>query len=319
MTKFRIAQFNTLAQNCAKTHWFPYSSHYLPNNHPDVLIKGELDSFDSSLDWSTRSETLKTEMTSLHADIICLCEVDIPSFFEVEFKKEYDSRYCKRPNNRTDGCMIMWRKSEWEFIVGSDRIVIFEKTERIAFSLILRNIQSNATVRVCATHLFWDGTSPLQLEEADILVQFLTSTLSNESHPIILCGDMNSRRGSSTIAILSNILQEACEAGGLEYLECTSVVPTFWLKEGSKWKCIPGRRDEIDFVFVSKDRFKVNSVKAFRIPDDGNDLLTGEYSIDIDSEGNPFRTNQLQEGIPNRFHGSDHLPVVCDLELLQIE
>jgi endonuclease/exonuclease/phosphatase family metal-dependent hydrolase len=232
----------------------------------------------SDLDWARRSRKLRESIEKLEADIYCLCEVDEPDICRLD---THDFVYQQRPK-RPDGCLVMWRRSAFSLV--SKCHLEFPKTDRIALAVELHHLSSGLNFRVIGTHLFWNKASDLQLNEARLLKQFISDL---PPLPTVLAGDLNNTRSSETFAVVASSpnFKDVFTLRGSEVPEFTSVVPA---TDSSS-----GRKEEIDFIIASADTFAVEKAGV---------LIEGD----------------LKDGIPNQYHGSDHLPVFADLRVNNI-
>jgi endonuclease/exonuclease/phosphatase family metal-dependent hydrolase len=293
---FRVSQFNVLARSCALSRYFPYAA--LKNEFWDERT------FLKELDWAKRGALLLKQLQSTLADIACLCEVDEPLFFVMT---GFESHFKPRPAGRPEGCLILWRSSRFSLVPGSERSIEFPKSSRVASSVELKDLETGRIVRVVSGHLFWDSHSPMQLEEAKALNVFLDTL---PTLPTIVCVDLNNTRGSETFRQFTDHgFSDAFTLAGAGPPEFTSVVPDVW-RENELQK---GRREEIDFIFCSTG-LKASSPNALS----SGPVLSGSDGLVIGQDGQPRRSESVppEEGIPNHYHGSDHLPVVCDLSLI---
>ena len=290
---FRVGQFNVLAKSCSLSKYFPYAA-----------VKDAFwdETFPAFLDPSKRSALLLAQMKQTASDILCLCEVDEPGLLLLP---DYDSHFRPRPG-RTEGCMILWRRDRFSLIQGSERALEFPATSRVAAMVDLSDVMTGKSIRVVSVHLYWDSASPQQLSEAEELVAFL-STLP--SLPTVICADLNNKRNSLTFNHVTTVgsFRDVFAIAGLKPPEFTSLVPDVWRKSLEFQK---GRRDEIDFIFCNGN-FSAYNPKVIV----SGSLLSGSRGIVLDAQGKPERSDEAcpEEGIPNEYHGSDHLPVVCDL------
>jgi mRNA deadenylase 3'-5' endonuclease subunit Ccr4 len=283
MTTFRVVQYNLLGRSLSLTRYFPYASHYIQPGQ-------------AYLDWSRRSQTLKNTINNLAGDIYCLCEVDEPDTFQLS---THDSIYQQRPEPRLDGCMIMWNKSLFSFIQQNH--IVFPTTERIALAVDLFHLPSQQPIRVIGTHLYWDATSPLQLQEAIHLKSFITNypNSSSSAIPTILAGDFNNTRDSDTFRLLTSIPEKLVDVFSTN--SSSSI-----MQESSQKRFttlvpgIHGRKEEIDFLFLSTT--------------DQVEVIGAGVWIETDEEGRMI-IDESEGGIPDEYHGSDHFPVYADLLL----
>ena len=229
------------------------------------------------LDWESRARKLQATIGKLDADIYCLCEVDVPEMVLAELTT-YDFVYKQRPK-RSDGCLIMWRSLRFSLV--SQTHMQFPTTDRIALVVELKEISTQKHFRVISTHLYWDKTSALQVKEAQLLQAFISDCQTQSRMPTMILGDLNNSRTSETLRTLcvGGNMKDVFTASSLPLPEFTSLVPG-----------VSGRKEEIDFILISD--------KDFGVADAGV-LIEGD----------------LSDGIPNEFHGSDHLPVYANVFL----
>ena len=299
---FRVTQFNILAVKCSLTKYFPYACK--KNQFWDPLT------FPDRLNWELRGQLLLKQLEKTKSDIACLCEVDNPDFFILE---GFDFHFQSRPG-RNEGCLILWRKSRFALIIGSEASLEVQATSRVATSIVLRDLKTDRRIRVVGAHFYWDAASNLQLEESRSIMSFLNTL---EPFPTIICADINNTRNSKTFRQITEQggFKDCFTLAGEISPEFTSVVPDIWRKNGEgALEFQKGRRSEIDFIFLKGPIKSANC----RVEVSGS-LLTGSQGLVSRSVGEmPSRSDAVpaEEGIPNDFHGSDHLPVVCEVSLV---
>ena len=352
MRRLRVCQFNVLGDTFALAKYFPYARNFLPEEWEGAFLDSEssqpICSFSSALHHATisvdvagphqihadsrpqthtlalsrtlRLSTLMSEILSINPDLFAFCEVDSDELI-ARISETYDVRFWRRPGGRQDGCLLGWKKSAgWSEV--SHRFLEYPKTQRIAVEVILCDSESRV-IRLIGTHLFWDGSSPLQIAEADVLVDFVNhgSAGGAESFdpaiPTILCGDLNTTRDSTVFKKIASALHEVRAQGSERLLNTTrptSIVPDLWIRNGNSWEKRLGRKQEIDFIFVSSG-IRVLDVQV--ADGNGRPALTGNQGVVLRHDGLPIRSAEAEPeiGIPNAEHGSDHFPVFADIEL----
>lgn len=168
------------------------------------------------LNWEVRSQNLIQEVKESNASILCLQEVQqthYEDFFVPELKiLGYEGLYKKRTGSKNDGCAIFFKK-EIFFLESYQTVEFYRENVRIldrdniGLIAILRpqvtQSQNDMKLIVATTHLLFNprrgdiklGQLRLLLAEVDKLAFRGFNPKSQKSlyHPIILCGDMNSK------------------------------------------------------------------------------------------------------------------------------
>lgn len=99
-SKVRIAAYNVLAQNLAKSSYFAY-------------CKGD------TLKLKARFPRLCKQIEALDADVLCLSEVDnVVLYYEFLTSKRYGCIFQRR-KGRQYGNLIAWRKDKYEYVGGA--------------------------------------------------------------------------------------------------------------------------------------------------------------------------------------------------------
>ncbi|CAE7353253.1 CCR4 [Symbiodinium sp. CCMP2592] len=167
---------------------------------------------------------------------------------------------------------------------------------------------------------------------------------------VVFCADLNSLPGSDAYKLITRKLCDASfgHAGG-EYFQgsfSTLKPDVYWFaaprgqrSEPPEWHWQEGRQEVIDYIFHSQDLTLETPVVLPRMPEvpdrppkrhkpEGglygywcggwrfaDSPVPGLEEHRRNYRWRPPRVNgELQLGIPNRIHGSDHLPIVCELE-----
>ncbi|XP_013782654.1 uncharacterized protein LOC106466894 [Limulus polyphemus] len=168
------------------------------------------------LKWEVRSQNLIQEIKESNASILCLQEVQqthYEGFFVPELEiLGYKGLYKKRTGSKNDGCAIFFQKKL--FSLESYETVEFYREnvrsldrDNIGLIAILRpqvtHTQNDMKLVVATTHLLFNprrgdiklGQLRLLLAEVDKFAfrGFTQKSQQPIYHPIILCGDMNSK------------------------------------------------------------------------------------------------------------------------------
>lgn len=295
-----------------------------------------------------RFPTLLSEMQKTDADILCLVELDCYA----EFQKAlgdigYDSTFAKRPG-KMDGCGIFWRRDAFA-AAGKPQTKVYEvpADDRIALAQPLRHKDTGNPVLVVSTHLYWDQKAGHQLAESRELLDWV-SQLGEGGVPgakaMLLCGDLNALPESEAYRLLTSTLKDVVP----EYKpgSFTSLKPDvyYWAKPAGQrqerkvsgeWHYQRGRGTVIDYILADRDAFSVAHAPELPcLSAEGSvghcdgvapGFWSGGWAFDPlaaeSHEENRFdpkwaparRKGELQLGIPNRIHASDHIPVACTL------
>jgi len=260
--EFSVMQYNILGDIYASPQWFPQKNKNI-------------------LEWENRRELITQKMTC-DPDIVCMEELDKFEYFDKIFGfRGYKGHFAQRPN-KPDGCGIFFKSEKFKevenYFVDYD-----DNTNRIATILHLKYIQNNVPVDseysifIASTHLFWDDTSPKQETEIEKLLQFLQK-INSQDVPTIICGDFNS---TPTQNIYKIIIKHGYKSAYVDY-KGTGQHPKFTsYKSHEDTKCI-------DYIF-----YKTNTKPALQLM----------HVLDLQEE------QVVKEFLPNSQHPSDHLPI----------
>jgi len=299
-----------------------------------------------------RFPVLLQEIRSLRADVLCLVELDCFQEFRDALGAEgYDAAFHPRPG-KADGCGIFWRREAFEAVRPSSSIAYaVPASDRIAAAQALRHRATSRQVLVVSTHLHWDQQAGHQVSEAEELLRFADEAAPDAA--IIVCADLNALPGSGAYELLRTRLADAALGEGEDYPEgaFTSMKPDvyyFAWPKGQRhdpqavceWHLQEGRREVLDYVFYDAGALQVEAPAVVPRVDDESPakrckgtsggkapygFWAGSWAFtDTPAPGfeagrkdpnwTPQRANGvLQLGIPNRLHGSDHMPVACTL------
>ncbi|KAL5231274.1 hypothetical protein ABZP36_030050 [Zizania latifolia] len=326
--QFRLVSYNILAQVYVKSSSFPHS--------PSACLK-----------WKARSKAVLTELKSFDADLMCIQELDEYDTFYMKNMENsgYSSIYIQRSGDKRDGCGIFYKPKSMELVqkevihyndlvgkyVHADHVndapsnnsspaeESSTKTDNnkrgdtndprvrlkrdcvgllAAFKL---NDPCDHILITANTHIYWDPEwIDVKLAQAKYLLsrvsQFekLISNKFNCKPSVIIAGDFNSTPGDKVYNYLVS-------AGS----ECTGEAPmklrSLYAANGGEpefTNCTPGFTGTLDYIFLS-DNSSIKPTSLLRLP-------RGD-SADV------------QGGLPNFHHPSDHLPIGADFQVLSSE
>ncbi|WOL09505.1 carbon catabolite repressor protein [Canna indica] len=312
--KFRLISYNILAQVYVKSSYFPHS--------PSSCLK-----------WKARSECILLDLKNLDADFFCIQELDeYNNFYKSKMESlGYLSLYMKRNGQKRDGCGIFYKPSSAELlqmeeidyndlvncastlnVIGSKKILDLEiedaptkdvsqkhqsndphvRLKRDCVGLLAAfklNDPSNHIIVVANTHIYWDPNwADVKLAQAKYLLSRLSQfkeLISNKFTcipSVLVAGDFNSTPGDEVYQYLV-LASELC-----------SLYATHGGGEPPFTNCTPGFTGTLDYIFLGGSRLK--PVSILEVP--------GPKSPDIDG------------GLPNHYHPSDHLPIGADFLVL---
>ncbi|EER08879.1 carbon catabolite repressor protein, putative [Perkinsus marinus ATCC 50983] len=310
----KVMQYNILGRHFAFSKYFSYAWPYLGGSKAKNFCPAAKDApqLPTLLDWNMRLPMLVKTCLDSSADILCLCEMDSYEDFRQALGSYYDGYFAPRAGGRDDGSAIFWRRSILK-LMSAKTLHYTGGSERVAAICRLQNLYGQ-TFTVVGTHLYWKGSCPTQSHEVDELTTELRAILDRDE-PVILCGDLNNHRDSDTFMRIRDCgMEDGFTAAGLKPPRYTSLVPPSYVlsSRSGSYRLLPGREDEIDYIFVggqSSDlTLKVVDAVAIdsRNDETGNGVVTGADSRD---------SSVAERGIPNMSHASDHLPVMCEVEL----
>lgn len=335
--KFRLVSYNILAQAYVKSSLFPHS--------PSPCLK-----------WKSRSQSILAVLKSLEADFLCLQELDeYDTFYKENIENNgYSSIYIQRSGQKRDGCGIFYKPNNSELVteekvdyndlvkliqdeatlcVDQDKSTLapgskdglpeegLEKTKgnrgdpndphvrlkrdcvgvMAAFKL---KDPSQHFVIVANTHLYWDPEwADVKLAQAKYLLSHIAQfkmMISNryECTPsVIIAGDFNSVPGDKVYQYLisgSSTLVPAAERSEDLPIPLSSVY-AYTRGEPQFTNCTPGFTGTLDYIFFTPAG-EIQPVGFLELPEAESPDVNG--------------------GLPNYFHPSDHLPIGAEFLLV---
>lgn len=334
--RFSLVSYNILAQVYVKSSLFPHS--------PSPCLR-----------WKARSQTILSVLKKLGADFLCLQEVDeYDSFYKGNMESNgYYSSYIQRSGQKRDGCGIFYKhdmaellleeKIEYNDLVDSildgnrlgddkpnnkeaienkddgpkigstlqsaldqgdpddPRVRLKRDCVGIMAVFKLKN-PSNHVVIVANTHLYWDPDwADVKLAQAKYLLSRLAQfkTLVSQrfdcSPSLILSGDFNSTPGDKVYQYL--ISGNSSSAPSIDFVDlpiplCSAYATT--RGEPPFTNYTPGFTGTLDYIFFSPSDC-IRPVSFLELPEPGSSDLDG--------------------GLPNFSHPSDHLPIGVEFEI----
>jgi len=293
------------------------------------------------LDDEHRLNMITFDLLSTNSDIICLQEVEKKSFDSHISKTliNYEGIYSKRVGLNCDGLAILYKKelfNKVDFYTidlnkcdSNSKIHIpsfvknLIKTNNIAQILILEPLtkamkESIDYLIVVNIHLHWDPTKEiikyLQMSEIlnrvhDLREEIKLDESYKKKNPIFICGDFNSTPESNVLNLTKNLCtstinKNLSNINNLSYSEINITNLFHEIKKNTHNlnlfdpHCETDKsyftniksdfKEKIDYILYSED-FKFNSI-------DISNIELEEYVSEI--------------GLPNSFHGSDHIFVM---------
>lgn len=324
-TSFRIISYNILAQAYVKSANFP--------NSPSSCLK-----------WKARSKAVLSRLLAFDADFLCLQELDeYESYYKPNMSREgYESVYVKRSGRKRDGCGIFFRRSRFALLdkqaIDYNRLVppdggqeessgsegedepvdgndprVRLKRDCVGIMAAFRFLDGPQHLLLLTnTHLYWDPAwADVKLAQAKYLLLCLSDyqrTLSEKfnSAPVILVtGDFNSQpedrvyvfllsghaSGDDKPAQVSNEQSDSDERPPVQLCSLYAQVG----REPAFTNVSTGFTGTLDYIlFRPCEALKPKSYLA--VPE---------------SEDAP----ELEGGLPNYNHPSDHLPIGADFSI----
>lgn len=323
--RFRLVSYNILAQVYVKSAIFPHSP-------------------SASLKWKARSKAVLTELKSFNADVMCIQELDE---YETFYKKNmessgYSSIYLQRSGDKRDGCGIFYKPKSVE-LIQKEVIHYNDLVETYGPNDIINSAPSNNSspteessgkednrkcgdpndprVRlkrdcvgllaafklsdpcdhiliVANTHIYWDPEwIDVKLAQAKYLLlkvaefENIISSKFTCKPSVIIAGDFNSTPGDKVYNYLLSASSESTDEPPIKL--CSLYAANGGEPEFTN--CTPGFTGTLDYIFLS-DGSAIKPTSLLRVPRGGS----------ADVEG----------GLPNFHHPSDHLPIGADFRVL---
>lgn len=303
-----------------------------------------------------RFPVLLAEIRALRADIICLVELDcFPEFRDVLHEEGYDAVFKQRPG-KGDGCGIFWRREVFAPGADPSSIIYeMPANDRMALAQPLWHLETQKPLVVISTHLHYDQEAGHQLHEARELLAFQKAAEDSAGPEYagcasVICGDLNSQPGSPAYELLCGSLADAATAytpGSF-----TSIKPDVYYyakprgsqwdpNAAEEWHLQTGRQEVIDYLLYRPGTLEVTA------PPELPEIDPGQPSAKKSKKKPPFGywsggwafasspaagfeehkhdwtwlpervEGELQLGIPNRLHGSDHIPIASTFKFSQ--
>ncbi|XP_060207902.1 carbon catabolite repressor protein 4 homolog 4-like isoform X1 [Lycium barbarum] len=336
--KFSFVSYNILAQAYVKSAMFPHS--------PGPCLK-----------WKARSQAILTVLKSLGADFLCLQELDeYDSFYKSNIERVgYSSIYIQRSGQKRDGCGIFYKQDSAELVIEEkidyndlvpsihDDTVSVDKEANLPADgdkklaskgdVSLKNSRADrgdindpcvrlkrdcvgimAAFRlkdpchfiiVANTHLYWDPElADVKLAQARYLLsrlaqfKLLVSEKFDCSPSVVVAGDFNSLPGDQVYQYLisgSSVMGTLPESSDDVPIPLCSVYANT-RGEPQFTNCTPGFTGTLDYILFSPSG-NIKPVSYMELPEPG--------------------ASDVQGGLPNYYHPSDHLPIGAEFELVQ--
>jgi endonuclease/exonuclease/phosphatase family metal-dependent hydrolase len=198
----RICSWNILAAAYANCKVFP-------DVEPSVIA------------WPRRRPLIAAALERLNADVLCLQEVDRP-FEELGLEQDYDYVRAQRPDMRADGCIIAWRKRDFNILhkeeisfddylpeVADESDVEATQRFRRGNCAVLARLQpiGERPFVVATAHLCWEaGCEDVRQLQAEVLLKKLEPHSTKLGHRAVLCGDLNAVPGCVSHGIITRSL-----------------------------------------------------------------------------------------------------------------
>ncbi|XP_055820832.1 carbon catabolite repressor protein 4 homolog 4 isoform X2 [Solanum dulcamara] len=335
--KFSLVSYNILAQAYVKGTLFPHS--------PGPCLK-----------WNVRSQAILKVLKSLGADFLCLQELDeYGSFYKRNIEcVGYSSIYVQRSGKKRDGCGIFYKQDSAELVIEenieyndlvpsiqddtssedkeenlpaggnknlaskdaslknsgadhgdlNDPCVRF-KRDCVGIMAAFRLKDPCHFIIVANTHIYWDP------ELADVKlaqVRYLLSRLAQFklrvsdkfdcSPSVIVAGDFNSLPGDQ---VYQYLISGSSEVGTLPESSDDVPIPLCSVYASTRGEphftnCTPGFTETLDYILFSPSG-DIKPVSYLELPEP--------------------EASDVQGGLPNYYHPSDHLPIGAEFEIVQ--
>uniref|UniRef100_A0ACD5TGU8 Uncharacterized protein n=1 Tax=Avena sativa TaxID=4498 RepID=A0ACD5TGU8_AVESA len=324
--QFRLVSYNILAQVYVKSAFFPHSP-------------------SASLKWKARSKAVLAELKSFQADLMCIQELDeYETFYRKNMESSgYSSIYVQRSGDKRDGCGIFYKPKSMELmqkevIHYNDLVETYRSSDHVLTATSSNSLPSeessgkednskhgdpnDPSVRlkrdcvgllaafklsdpcdhiliVANTHIYWDPEwIDVKLAQAKYLLSKVSefeNVISNKftcKPSVIIAGDFNSTPGDKVYNYLVSGNSESKDDEPPINL-CSLYAANGGEPEYTNYT--PGFTGTLDYIFLS-DGSSIKPTSLLRLP-------RGDSA---DVEG----------GLPNFHHPSDHLPIGADFQVL---
>ncbi|XP_037934353.1 nocturnin-like isoform X2 [Teleopsis dalmanni] len=282
---------------------------------------------DDALTWDHRKFLIIQEILQNNPDIICLQEVDHFKFLQnILGTQNYEGIFYPKPdspclyieeNNGPDGCAIFYNRDKFDLVNFDTRILEVWRVQsnQVAIAANLSIKATGMEVCVCTTHLkarHGSLLAKLRNEQGRDLLRFAKQFA--DERPVLLCGDFNAEPiepvystmlNSDHLNLSSAYADIKIEAENFtndqnEAVDIYDKVQNSMQHEPpyTTWKIREDGEEchTIDYVFYSKDKFKVKNCLEF-------------------PQGEEIGKNRT----PCYQYPSDHFSLICDFEFLNNE
>ncbi|XP_028296357.1 protein angel homolog 2 isoform X2 [Gouania willdenowi] len=197
---FSVLSYNILSQQLLEENL------YLYRHAPPHVLR-----------WELRLHNLIREITQLHADIVCLQEVQ-HDHYESHIKAAlhtlgYHCEYKKRTGSKPDGCVVAFRTCRFS-LVSSNPVEFFRPgdalldRDNVGLVVLLRPLGTDWSLCVANTHLLYNPRrGDVKLAQLAVLlaeVARMSRLPDGSATPVLLCGDFNSTPWSPLYHFLTN-------------------------------------------------------------------------------------------------------------------
>ena len=319
--QLRVVSYNILADVFADTehgrnNLYPYCPPY-------------------ALNFYYRRQLILKELLDYHADIICLQECELKmfeSFLEPAMRNEgYRGLLKLKLGDMPEGEALFFRTSRFKHQIDasvsireaidtpanaalkaqigpeSELLASIKKRHAIAQINILMDSQTHRHLIIVNTHLYFRPNSPdIRLLQMCIVLNYVSSFIEGHNltdYSLLICGDMNSSKGSALLDYLDG-----------ETIETSNEV----------WKAIHSSSSN----FVSQLKSPLNLINASGHPEFTNFVYGFQATLDyVYGTAGSFEVQsilpqperekiEMYGGLPNIVAPSDHLAVVLELKWL---
>ena len=235
------------------------------------------DNIENIISWDHRKNKIINVLLEHNYDIICLQEVDeYANFFQpIMDKLGYDSLFCAKFNQFSDGICIFWKRDKFRAIDGTN--LRYLNHSQVCLIVVLEVIQDKQRFCVGTTHLkAKNGFEKERLEQATIFMNNLKEMSNKYECPIMLAGDMNDDPNSIAIAEYKKSYTSVYNENNCEW--------TTWKKRKDVIRKV------IDYIFHDSN---IVPISILRIPLDKECPLL----------------------LPAEYHPSDHMSIGCQFIL----
>ncbi|KAL6610035.1 hypothetical protein ACP70R_040004 [Stipagrostis hirtigluma subsp. patula] len=284
--------------------------------------------------WKSRSKAVLTELKSFDADLMCIQELDeYDTFYKKNMENSgYSSIYIQRSGDKRDGCGIFYKPKSAE-LVQKESIHYNDLVGKYAPTDHVDNVSSNNSSPEEETNAKTDNNKhgdlndphldpeliDVKLAQAKYLLsrvsQFerLVSNKFNCKPSVIIAGDFNSTPGDKLSILLLcapigerdfdlmiNVYNYLVSANLESADEAPINLRSLYAANGGEpefTNYTPGFTGTLDYIFLS-DGSSIKPTSLLRLP-------RGDAA-------------DVQGGLPNFQHPSDHLPIGADFLVVNI-